>query len=435
MKQPRGLVLILSAIFILFGLLVSPAANRSLAQKDPSTPTVPRPTKTATPFVSHPVVVDPVMYSGEQLRAAYGVQPLIDAGFDGEGQTIALIEIGNFAQKDVDSFVKRNRLPKPHIETIIVGGPKARPLPTDAEATADIEVVLSIAPKATIIVYETPLAVDALPRILKDNRASVVSISLAICELVLPRALFPELHRYFAPAHAQRLSIFVGSGDWGAFACKQQIDPATEKQVIQSVAQKISVSAFASDPSVTAVGGTILRLKGGQYGSEEVWNTSHVKGSSGGGMSSYWPLPSYQNPYYLSDLNPQRKRQIPDVSASADNYRLIIYGATVRGTGTSLSTPLWAAGTLLVNQYLSSKLNDSEAVLLAPEMLYQLKTLYTAGKLDWEPFHEVAKGDNRYYVAGPGYDLATGLGTPDFYNIARDVEQLYSQQTDSRQTG
>ena len=427
MKKIHILTMLLLVIWILFGLLANPFLDRSFAQSAPKKPTATPITKSPPPFVSHPGVIDGTLFTIDQLRAAYNVQPLIDAGFDGKGQTIALVEKGSFAKSDVDSYVKRNHLPKPNIETILVGSARSKTLPADIEATADIELVLAIAPNATVLVYETPAAVDAFPQIVADQRAQIASMSLAVCEEVVNfNGAFAALHRLIVPSAVPHLSVFVGSGDWGAFGCAQQTDPKTLKRVSSSVAKKLSVSALASDPSVTAVGGTILHFKNGKYSSEEVWNTYEVKGSTGGGLSIYWPLPDYQTDYYQRDANPDRMRQVPDVAASAENYGLVLYGSLGHVTGTSLSTPLWAAGTLLVDQYLASKLDNPGALLIAPEMLYQLKTAYTAGKVSLAPFHEVTKGDNRKYLAGSGYNLATGLGTPNFYNIAQGAEQLYS---------
>src|SRR5262249_1449518 len=66
---------------------------------------------------------------------------------------------------------------------------------------------------------------------------------------------------------------------------------------------------------------------------------------------------------------------------------------------------------------------------------YALKSAYTAGKVSRAPFHEVTKGDNRLYKAASGYNLATGLGTPDFYNIALDTQAIYSQLAGSVEPG
>src|SRR5215813_9717029 len=200
MRKRQVLIVLVLAIWTLLSLLATPFVDHSLAQKSSPQPTAPTKTQTPVPFVSHRVAADPVLYTVQQLRQAYNVQPLIDAGFDGEGQAIALIENGSFMQSDIDRFVKRNHLPQPHLVTIAIAPSQARPLPANIEATADIEVILAIAPKATVIVYESALFVDAFPRILQDNRAHVVSMSLGLCEQILSdMQVLLYLHRLITP--------------------------------------------------------------------------------------------------------------------------------------------------------------------------------------------------------------------------------------------
>jgi kumamolisin len=50
-------------------------------------------------------------------------------------------------------------------------------------------------------------------------------------------------------------------------------------------------------------------------------------------------------------------------------------------------------------------------------MLYQI----AATPQKAPPFHDVTVGNNRYYPATAGWDFATGLGSPDVYNLAQDV--------------
>src|SRR5260221_2911719 len=416
------------AVLMLISLVAGPFNDPSQAQTGTPKPKPPTPTVTVTPFVSHRVYPDNVLYTPEQLQAAYDVKPLLDAGFDGDGQTIALVEIDSFVQKDIDSFVKRNHLPTPHIETILFNGAKFELAPPNYEATADIETVLSIAPKATILVYQTDRRLDlgVFTQIVDDERAKVAVLSIGGCEPGQPASFLHIAHKIFSSTHDAHISLFFSSGDAGAYGC-QGLPYVTPPPF----ATKLAVADWAADPSVTAVGGTLLHLKNGQY-SEEVFNSSYwFYGASGGGVSSIWPIPYYQKDYLLKDLNPQQTRQVPDVAASADNFGFIVNGTLTHGGGTSYSAPLWAAGTLLVDQFLNNdiEINNPLALLTAPEMLYQLKTAYMAGKLDKMPFHEITKGDNRHYIAGPGYNLATGLGSPDFYNIALDTQQLYRDQS------
>src|SRR5258708_12748886 len=129
MKKRHVLTLLVLLAWTQRGLRGTHFADRARAQKSAPQPTAPGKTKTPLPFVSQRVAADLVLYSVDQLRSAYHVQPLIDAGFDGEGQAIALVEKSGFVQRDVDRFVKRNHLPQPHITTILFAPARANPGP------------------------------------------------------------------------------------------------------------------------------------------------------------------------------------------------------------------------------------------------------------------------------------------------------------------
>jgi kumamolisin len=112
---------------------------------------------------------------------------------------------------------------------------------------------------------------------------------------------------------------------------------------------------------------------------------------------------------------------VPDVSADAAPQT----GAAVRFTGrwlssggTSLATPVWAALTALIDEYLRSK--GDHPVGFANPLLYRL----ARSSPPYPPYHDVTVGTNDLYPAGPGYDMVTGLGTPDAWNLARDLAQL-----------
>jgi kumamolisin len=83
--------------------------------------------------------------------------------------------------------------------------------------------------------------------------------------------------------------------------------------------------------------------------------------------------------------------------------------------GTSAATPFWASAMLLAEQF-AKKDGVKRRCFLAP-ILYKLAATHQAHPA----FHDVKLGGNRYYDAGPGWDYATGLGSPDVYNLARDL--------------
>jgi kumamolisin len=80
-----------------------------------------------------------------------------------------------------------------------------------------------------------------------------------------------------------------------------------------------------------------------------------------------------------------------------------------------LSAPIWAGFTALIDQYLTS--HGGHPVGFFNPLLYSLAD----GSPSYPAFHDIAVGGNDFYPAGPGYDMATGLGSPDVWNLARDL--------------
>lgn len=116
----------------------------------------------------------------------------------------------------------------------------------------------------------------------------------------------------------------------------------------------------------------------------------------------------------------ERRRLVPDVSAVADPFtgvRFIFGQREVIGGGTSQSAPIWAALTVLMNQYLVA--NGGRPLGNLNPSLYEVAAgSYLPG------FRDVLKGGNAVDLASPGYDLVTGLGTPNAHNLARNFLDL-----------
>ena len=183
---------------------------------------------------------------------------------------------------------------------------------------------------------------------------------------------------------------------------------------------------------MTSVGGTTLELTtAGQYlGRDGVDGAAAVPGLHGRPVGDV-PAPSWQqapgvdSSYSDGTICGQPPgsycREVPDVSADAapETGAAIRYsGRWLTPGGTSLATPVWAAITALMNEYLRSK--GDQPVGFANPLLYQL----ARGSPPYRPFHDVTVGTNDFYPAGPGYDMVTGLGTPDAWNLARDLAPL-----------
>jgi kumamolisin len=351
------------------------------------------------------------------LERAYNIAPLHSAGLNGDGQTIALPEIDTFKQFDIDYYDRTYGITAQPIEVIKVNGgaDKAQGV---SETTLDIQIIHAIAPRAKILVYESPSDFSALAdnfnRIVSDNRAKVMSVSLGGCEPAiwdspdLGRSYFTTLNNIFRQAAAQGMTVFVASGDDGAYTCHRN-DPNDNT---------VSASLPATNPYVTAVGGTALLVNDdGSYYSEAGWEGPLAGSGSGGGLSVGYTRPDWQTGPGVSNQYSDNGRQIPDVSASADpltGYR--IYDSTdgscsgedcwVAIGGTSASTPLWASLITLANQRATS--NGK------PTMGFINPTLYKLGSdaALQGAFHDVTVGGNLYYPSTSNWDYATGWGSP-----------------------
>ena len=173
---------------------------------------------------------------------------------------------------------------------------------------------------------------------------------------------------------------------------------------------------------MTSTGGTTLqRAQTGSGFSETAWNDSD--GASGGGFSSFFSTPSYQQslPASVQQLLNHR-RGVPDVAADADpRTALAVYsqGWQLIG-GTSATAPLWAAIAAIANQMAGHPLG-----FLNPA-LYKLASTSSYTR----DFHDITEGNNSVrvhdtlvpgYYAAPGWDPVTGLGSPDAENLIPDL--------------
>jgi kumamolisin len=273
------------------------------------------------------------------------------------------------------------------------------------EVALDIDMVLALASGVSqILIYDgvnSGLGIlDLYNRIATDNTAKVVSTSWGAHELQSP-ALDASESTIFQRMATQGQSFYAASGDSGAFD-----DGVT-----------VSVDDPASQPFATGVGGTGLTGSVAAP-SERAWNSCGTGkclqtsgGSSGGGVSAVWPIPSYQAG--VTGLASQTMRNVPDVSLNADpntGYAVYVGGAFMPPPsaigGTSAAAPLWAAFTALLNQASASA--GTGNLGFANPTLYQLATgasTYAAN------FNDPTTGDNGNYSAHAGYDNVTGFGS------------------------
>src|SRR3989440_5661687 len=363
-------------------------------------------------------------YGPKDLAGAYDISPLQNAGNLGDNQTVALFELDGYQSSDVVQYFQNYNLGNPNITNVLIDGFNGSAGQGAIEDELDIEVVAAIAPHANQIVYEGPNTTqglnDTYNKIVTDNKAQIAYTSWGLCENSSGNAELQTLDAIFKQGAAQGISFFAASGDSGAYDCGDT---------------NLAVDSPADDPYITGVGGTNLQLNSGAYGSESVWsNPSNTqrgpKGAGGGGgLSNTFKQPNWQKGPGVHNQYSNGFRQVPDISADADpatGYAIYctVTNAGCPGTGwisiggTSASAPLWAGSAALVNQYLQAQ--GKHRVGFVNPTLY---SLFNA-KQQFLPFHDVITGNNLFYPATSNYDLASGIGSPDIYNIARDLVAL-----------
>ena len=360
-------------------------------------------------------------YGPTELSGAYDATPLHQAGIDGSNQTVAVFELDGYQSSDITQYLQNYNLGTPNISNVLVDGYDGSAGQGAIEVELDIEVVAAMAPKANQIVYEGPNTTqgvnDTYNKIVSDNKAQITTISWGECEAQSGNAELQTLDNIFSQGAAEGIAMYAAAGDSGAYDCNDT---------------NLAVDSPAGDPNITGVGGTNLQLNNGAYGSESVWsNPSDTqrspKGSGGGGgLSSYFKQPSWQQGPGVQNQYSNGNREVPDVSADADPATGYAVYCTVTAAGcsssgwivvggTSAAAPMWAGSTALINEYLQQQ--QKSRLGFANPTLYAL----TSANPQYAPFHDITSGTNLYYPATTGYDEASGIGSPDIYNIARDV--------------
>lgn len=345
------------------------------------------------------------------LLSAYDIKPLRSRGLNGSRQTIAFIEIDGYDQNDLNAFAQRFNLAP--LQPQIMNG--VRLSDVEGETELDLEVAHEIAPRARLRLYNCPNncsgsdLVTLESRAVRDNPKGIVSVSIGACEPAAGRGDAQAESSAFSPTGALGVSTFVASGDNGAYTCLDQDWGAPPGP------RSLGVSLPASVPGVTAVGGTRLSLNSNSsWYREEVWENPAETTGSGGGRSVYFSRPSWQQ----APGTGGSRREVPDISAAADpltSAQVIIGGSVTEAGGTSQAAPIWAGITALMNQYLTQ--HGKPVVGFLNPALYRL----AAGHPQYPPLHDVTVGTNLAYPAATGYDMATGLGTPDAWNLVRDL--------------
>jgi kumamolisin len=335
-----------------------------------------------------------VSYTPPQVASAYG----FPAG-TGQGQCVALIELGGgFVAADLDTYFKGLGLTTPSVVAVPVDGGANSPTGDangpDGEVMLDIEMVGAIAPQANIAVYFAPNTdagfLDAITTAIHDttHKPTVISISWGGPESSWTAQAMTSMDEAFQAAATMGITICVASGDSGSS---------------DGVSSGDHVDFPSSSPFALGCGGTSLQARGSSISSEVVWNDGADNGASGGGVSSFFALPTWQSGLSAVDQGQSTTlsmRGVPDVSGNADpetGYDVRIDGTNTVIGGTSAVAPLWAALIARVNQ-----VSGKPAGYVNPQLYQNPKAL-----------RDITSGNNGDYDAAVGWDACTGLGSPN----------------------
>jgi kumamolisin len=360
---------------------------------------------------NHPLTGDCALYDAsgltrDDLAHAYAIDQLHSKGFKGQGMKIGVIELQEpYDRNDITNYMSCNGV-NLHLRNVQVDGPLAAGS-GEGEAALDLEMIAGLAPEAEIYDYQAPTLdtvglIDTLNRAAADDVVRVLSISYGGGELGLNPAFMSQFDDTLELMAVEGISVFASSGDCGAF--------------VDGQFGVLDVNFPASAPWAIAVGGTNL-----QGSRETAWSDPNPDRSqcqnqwgTGGGVSqnTSFSLPIWQTGSGVKNTHSNGKRQVPDVAAAATNIAVYYQGAWATFGGTSASAPIWAAGTLLVDQVLQKQ---GKPIFGGVPTVYQVAN--HPGK--FHPFRDVTQGTNLFYQATSGWDYTTGWGVPRFIEVAR----------------
>ena len=327
------------------------------------------------------------LFGGGDFRAAYAPGVTLT----GAGQSVGLFELDGFFAADVAANFKQAGLPAVPVSIVTLDGfNSATPGGDNVEVILDIVMAGYMAPGASIIVYEGSVPNDVLNRMATDNTAKQLSSSWGFWPINT------TTENIFKQYITQGQSLLQASGDSGGYTN--------------------GVMPPSDDPNLTVVGGTSLTTSGpgGTWVSESTWS------GSGGGVSTTYPIPSYQTTVNMAAVGGSNTmRNIPDVALTADIQMFLICnnGQWISVGGTSAAAPLWAGFIALANQQAiaSSK----------PTVGFLNPTLYSVGVGSGygAAIHDIITGSNGF-PARIGFDLSTGWGSPAGQSLINDLSPV-----------
>jgi subtilase family serine protease len=388
-------------------------------------------------------------YTPHQLEVAYGVQPLLQHGVDGRGETVVLPELAESQlsppnvtdlRKDFAVFDRLFHLPAPRLRFASTFAGSRAPWLAYGEEVLDAELVHTIAPRAALTILlvkgnsldSTDQAVAASVAALRMGASEGGIISLSPAgqiggEHCVTHTQLEELNNALRTDAHHHVTVVAATGDSGAAGEPCALIDALSAGISRSFIPRREVGLVASDPLVLSAGGTTLSANPttGAWSGETAWGlpAGGTPGTgfqaSGGGFSHLFRRPSYQDavrgigsmrgvPDVAADANPNPGSGVPVVTSNAGaGYTISEHG------GTSASAPIWAGIIALADQYARRHLGLVNPAIyrIARSPHYQ------------QAFHDITNGSRNTakfphgtitgYRAGRGWDPVTGWGTPN----------------------
>ncbi len=392
-------------------------------------------------------------YAPFQFQEAYDLNPLYAAGYDGAGQTIVIVDSYGYQNiaAELKTFDKSFGLPAPpHFLVLQPEGPippfdpVKRPMMVGwaQETSLDVEYSHAIAPKANILLVETPVAetlgehgfppiIAAENYVINHHLGTVITQSFGAPEAGFPSAdSILDLRSAYENAAAHGVTVLASSGDGGSTGAKT----LTSQGFASSFYLHRTAEWPATDPLVTGVGGTQLHLtaSGDRFEPDTVWNDTNLFGSpaaSSGGRSGVFSRPSYQDGVANKV---KTARGFPDISLSAavDGAALVwLDSNAAQGPagfylfgGTSEASPMLSGIIAIADQYAGHGLGPINSAL------YQMAAAGDPGIVDVTAGTNTVtfpQGGSNHTVLGfdavAGYDLSSGLGTIDAAHFVPDL--------------
>lgn len=345
----------------------------------------------------------------------------------GAGQTVAIAEFGGgYFLSDLEAFCAKQGTAVPTVTAVGVNGTKVltlaeiqqlpaqqqqQQLDDSVEVNMDVQIIAGLAPGAEIVVYFSSFDqkgwIDLINEVITGTPASAVTLSiswgLAEDDPDWSAGAVQAIDQQLQAAAAIGITVCAAAGDDGS--ADQETDG------------RAHVDFPGSSPHALAVGGTMLNGT-----TDVVWwqtpgeRTNNGGGATGGGVSTVFPRPSWQD-VSVTSINPDSidGRVVPDVAALAGPpfYDLIFMGKDSPNGGTSAATPTWAALLALM----AGAQQHPWKPLFLPPLLYQDgsggQSVGAIGCTDVTSGNNVSSTLGKGYDAGPGFDAVSGWGVPD----------------------